>query len=177
MSAQLKVWVGAGSNVEPVPHLRLAVAALDAEVGPLQLSGVYRNPPVGFSGADFLNMVIGFETSLSCNQVNEVLESIHQQVGRVSGEQQFGPRTLDLDLLLLGELVDPLLRVPRADVLRYAFALGPLADSAPALIHPITGVTMADAWTNFSGPRELENLGPLEGLKDDGITGRAAGER
>ena len=177
MSAPFQVWVGAGSNVEPVAHLRLAVAELDAQYGPLELSGVYRNPPVGFSGADFLNMVIGFRTGLSCSAVMESLESIHRQAGRVSGEQKFGPRTLDLDLLLFGELVDPLLRVPRADVLRYAFVLGPLADTAAALRHPVTGVSMADSWTAFSGPRPLENLGALQGLKDDGITGRAAGDR
>ncbi len=160
-----QVWVGVGSNVEPVPHLQLAVAAMAERYGGLRQSSVYENPPVGFSGADFLNMVVGLDTADSAQQVTGFLESIHRQVGRASGQQQFGPRKLDLDLLLFGVLVDPAARVPRADVLRYAFVLGPLAEAAPALRHPLSGMTMAAAWAAYAGPRALRNLGRLDGLK------------
>ena len=161
-----RVWVGVGSNVEPVPHLQLAVAAMAERYGALRQSCVYENPPVGFSGADFLNMVVGLDTADSWQQVTAFCESIHERVGRASsGQQQFGPRKLDLDLLLFGMLVDPAARVPRADVLRYAFVLGPLAEAAPDLRHPLNGMTMAAAWAEYLGPRELRNLGRLDGLK------------
>jgi 2-amino-4-hydroxy-6-hydroxymethyldihydropteridine diphosphokinase len=160
-----RVWVGIGSNVEPLPHLQLAVAAMAERYGGLRQSSVYENPPVGFSGADFLNMVVGLDTADSWQQVTAFLESIHRQAGRSSGRQQFGPRKLDLDLLLFGVLVDPAARVPRADVLRYAFVLGPLAEVAPALCHPLGGMTMAAAWAAYAGPRALRNLGQLDGLK------------
>jgi 2-amino-4-hydroxy-6-hydroxymethyldihydropteridine diphosphokinase len=55
-------WVSAGSNVEPERHLRLACRELRGRYGPLILSAVYRNPAVGFEGADFLNLVIGLRT-------------------------------------------------------------------------------------------------------------------
>ena len=170
-----RVWVGAGSNVRPVAHLTLAVEALGARYGRLDLSAVYRNPPVGFAGDDFLNMVVGFATEVSLGEVAACLAEIHARVGRVAGDQKFGPRKLDLDLVLFGELVDPLRRIPRPDVLRYGFVLGPLAALAPDLRHPVTGVTMAAAWRAYTGPRQLRNLGPLAGLTGMEVTGPTAG--
>ena len=163
-----RVWVGVGSNVDPVAHLHLAVTAMMERYGALQLSSVYENPPVGFDGADFLNMVVGLDIEGGWLGVTDFLESIHRQVGRVSGEQQFGPRKLDLDLLLFGVLVDPRARVPRSDVLRYSFVLGPMAEVAPDLPHPVTGTTMAEAWAGYTGPRQLRNLGALAGLQTAG---------
>ena len=162
--AARRLWVGVGSNVDPVPHLHLAVTAMAERYGRLKLSSVYENPPVGFSGADFLNMVVGFDSEDGWHGVTDFLESIHRQVGRGSGEQQFGPRKLDLDLLLFGVLVDPRARVPRSDVLRYSFVLGPMAEVAPSLRHPLTGTTMAQAWAGYAGPRQLRNLGALATL-------------
>ena len=62
-----------------------------------------------------------------------------------------GPRVLDLDLLLYGSLVDPELRVPRHDVLRYAFVLRPLSELAPRLVHPVTGRTLRAEWQAATG--------------------------
>jgi len=166
-----------GSNVRPVQPLKLAVQALTDHYGKLGLSSVYQNPPVGFDGDDFLNMVLAFETQDTPEQVLTVLESIHQRVGRVAGQHKFGPRTLDLDLLLFGALVDPQRRVPRADVLRYSFVLGPLAELAPELRHPVTGVTMAEAWGRYRGPGRLRNLGALAGLNGMEITAGIASQR
>ena len=145
------VYLSAGSNVAPEKNLSLACRALAHRFGPLRLSGVYRNPPVGFAGDDFLNLVVHFRTAEPPSVIVAELERLHTLAGRVRGLERFAPRALDLDLLLYGAavLVEPGVRVPREDILEYGFVLGPLAELAPDLRHPVTGDTMAHLWALF----------------------------
>lgn len=145
----VRAYVSIGSNIEPVRHLRLALAELRRRFGPVLTSGVYRNRAEGFEGEDFLNMVVGFDTTAEPGQVIDELERIHRLAGRVRGAQPFAPRTLDLDLILYGDRVDAGLRLPRPDVTRYGFVLGPLAEIAPQLRHPVSGETIAELWAGF----------------------------
>jgi 2-amino-4-hydroxy-6-hydroxymethyldihydropteridine diphosphokinase len=158
------VYVSAGSNVAPEENLRLACRELTHRFGPLDLSAVYRNPPVGFSGNDFLNLVLRFRTTESPANIVADLERLHVLAGRVRGPEGFAPRTLDLDLLLYGTAViaDPGIRVPREDILKYGFVLRPLAELAPALRHPVTGQTMAELWAGFDqGRYRMDRVGDL----------------
>lgn len=136
-----RVYVSAGSNIEPEENLRLACRELEARFGDVQLSSVYRNPPVGFDGEDFLNLVAGFDTELSPREVANELEEIHELAGRERNGERFGPRTLDLDLLLYDDLVQdaPGPTLPREDVVKYDFVLVPLVELAPDLRHPVDG--------------------------------------
>jgi 2-amino-4-hydroxy-6-hydroxymethyldihydropteridine diphosphokinase len=149
--APVEVWVSAGSNIEPERWLRMACRDLAARFGPLTLSGVYRNPALGMEGDDFLNLVIGFRTALPPEAVVAELERLHDLAGRVRSAGSWTPRTLDLDLLLYGDQVidRPGVRVPRKDVVKYGFVLGPLAEAAPGLRHPVSGLTMAELWDRF----------------------------
>ena len=79
----------------------------------------------------------------------ERLEQLHTQARRKRQADPFSSRTLDLDLLLYGDLVRDRLKVPRDDIEKYGFVLGPLAEVAPELRHPLTGETMASLWENF----------------------------
>jgi len=153
--AIVDVYVSAGSNVAPGDNLRLACRELTRRFGPLDLSSVYRNPPVGFTGDDFLNLVLRFRTAEPPAAVVAELELLHTLAGRVRGLERFAPRTLDLDLLLYGSAVlsGAGLRVPREDILKYGFVLGPLAELAPELRHPVTGQTMAELWAHFDQAR------------------------
>lgn len=158
------VYVSAGSNIAPWENLQLACRELTRRFGPLAISGVYRNPPVGFTGDDFLNLVLRFRTAEPPAAVVAELERLHVLAGRVRGTEPFAPRTLDLDLLLYGDAIIPEreIRVPREDILKYGFVLGPLAELAPDLRHPVTGQTMAELWASFdqrSSP--LERVGEL----------------
>ncbi|HEX5340758.1 MAG TPA: 2-amino-4-hydroxy-6-hydroxymethyldihydropteridine diphosphokinase [Gammaproteobacteria bacterium] len=145
-----QVFVGIGSNVEPERNIRSAVKLLRERFGQVSVSPVYRNPAVGFEGDDFFNLAAGFASDLGFEQVHEILERIEFVCGRVRGGPRYAPRTLDIDLLLYGDLVresPPVL--PRKDLLRYAFVLKPMADIAPAHRHPLTGRSMAEHWAEF----------------------------
>ncbi len=172
LPAPVPVFVGAGSNVEPARHLRMALRELGRRFGPLMVSSVYRNRAVGFEGDDFLNMVIGFTTAECPEAIITELERLHGEAGRLRGAGAFCPRTLDLDLLLYGDEVSAQLRLPRPDITRYSFVLGPLAELAPKLRHPVTGETMAALWKRFD-----KSSHPLQRLPISVVDTAVAAER
>ena len=162
-----RVYLGLGSNVQPHRYLRMGIRELGQLFGVLELSNVYRSKAVGFDGADFLNLVVGLETDLSPLEIHERIEKLHVLAGRQRGESRYSPRTLDIDLLLYDDLIisDAPIVLPRADVLKYSFVLGPLAEIAPDLKHPQTGRQIAEHWAEFdkdSHPLEAADLADSE---------------
>jgi 2-amino-4-hydroxy-6-hydroxymethyldihydropteridine diphosphokinase len=160
-----EVFVGIGSNIQPDAHIRKAVGLLRTHFGELRLSPVYRNPAVGFVGEDFLNLVVAFESHATVTELRATLDAIEAGCGRVRGSPRFAPRTLDLDLLMVGDLItDTPPRLPRPEILEYAFVLKPLADLSADLRHPKTGRSMAQHWRDFRAasqkliPVQLKNL-------------------
>jgi 2-amino-4-hydroxy-6-hydroxymethyldihydropteridine diphosphokinase len=146
-----EVYVAAGSNIEPERNLQLAVAALAREFPGSRFSPWYRNRAAGFEGDDFINLVAGFATALDPPTLLERLRAIEAQCGRTRDAPRWAPRSMDLDVLLFGELVcvAPPLTVPRPDLLKRAYMLGPLADLAPDLKHPTAGKTIGELWRGF----------------------------
>jgi len=142
------VYLGLGSNIDPEENLRLGLRELRRRYGELIESGVYQNAAVGFDGDDFLNLVVGFDADDDPLTIHEHIEQIHRMTGRQRDEDKFSARSLDIDLLLYGDLVisAPPLLLPRADVLEYSFVLRPLAEIASEFVHPVTGRTLADHW-------------------------------
>ncbi len=147
-----QVYVSVGSNQAPLQNIRSGLSKLEALVGPVQCSPVYRSVAVGFEGDDFFNLVIGFSTSLPLQTLAEALREIEAACGRHRGEAKFAPRTLDLDILTWGDAVleEGRLRLPREDILDYAFVLKPLADIAPLGRHPVLGKSYAELWAGFA---------------------------
>lgn len=146
------VYLGLGSNIEPVRHLRLAIRELRRRFVAVQTSSAWRNAPVGFDGEDFLNLVARAETDLQPADVVDALEEIHVIAGRRHREG-FGARELDIDLLLYDRLVLERtgdIELPRRDVLVYDFVLRPLSELAPDYVHPLTGRRLADHWAEFA---------------------------
>ena len=143
------VFLSVGSNIEAEEHLHMACKELAADFGDLTLSSVYRNEAIGFEGDDFLNMVIGFNTTAKPEQVSDTLQHLHAKAGRVYHENRFCSRTLDLDMLLYGSLVKRHLKLPHADIEKYGYVVGPMAEVAPQLRHPINGMTMQELWKRF----------------------------
>ena len=155
------VYLGLGSNVEPETNLGLAVRELRSRYGELELSTVYRNAAVGFDGDDFLNLVVRLQSHEKAAAICEQIELIHNQAGRRRSGNKWEARPLDIDLLLYNdEIIDePPVRVPRSDVLEYSFVLGPLAEIAPDLIHPVSGQTLQQHWQEFD-----KSCHPLEAV-------------
>jgi 2-amino-4-hydroxy-6-hydroxymethyldihydropteridine diphosphokinase len=158
-----RIFVGIGSNIDRARNLEAGIRALRQAFGALTVSTVYESEAVGFSGGNFLNLVAAFDSDAPPEQVAATLHAIEQRFGRDPNAPRFGPRTLDLDLLLYNQLVrdDGGIRVPRDDVTRYAFVLRPLAEMAPELRHPVTGRRFADIWAEFD--QSSQKLWPVPG--------------
>ena len=159
-------YVALGSNLgDRRGHLEAAFAALDRLPGTrlLARSGLYETAPVGPPGQqDYLNAAAELSTSLEPLELLEALLSIEQARGRVRRER-WGPRTLDLDLLLHGEhrISGPRLTLPHPAMLDRAFVLAPLCDLAPGLA--LDGRTLASRLESLdgSGIRRIESLSAL----------------
>jgi 2-amino-4-hydroxy-6-hydroxymethyldihydropteridine diphosphokinase len=169
------VFVAAGSNVEPERHLRLAVEELRRAFGDLRISPWYRNQAAGFAGDDFINFVVGFDTALEVHEVIARLRAIETTCGRPRDAPKWAPRSMDLDILLYGDLVleENGLRLPRPDLLRRSFMLGPLADLAPELMHPTAGATVGELWSRFD--RAAHPLHRLAAAPPSDVTSRCSG--
>jgi 2-amino-4-hydroxy-6-hydroxymethyldihydropteridine diphosphokinase len=159
------VYVAAGSNVEPERYLALALRALAATYGPMTLSPAYKNKAVGFEGEDFINLVVGFSTEDSVAEVRQQLQKIEAACDRPPGAPKWAPRTMDLDILLFGNLVsdEPGLVIPRPDLLKRPYMLKPMADIAPDVRHPMLDKTMRELWGSFPGSDDHEMVEVLLG--------------
>lgn len=144
----MRVYVGVGSNLgDRWARLGLAARELRAaqRVEVVAASRVYDAAPIGPPQPRYLNAVLELETALPAIEILDVLQAIEETGGRVRGPERWGPRTLDLDLLLYG---DEVVRVPRLVVPHPAlavrrFVLAPLAELCPDRVVPGTGRTVA----------------------------------
>lgn len=146
------VYLSLGSNIEPHKNIQLALNLLKVEFGELTLSTVYQSRSVGFDGADFLNLVVQIETDMPIGKVNAILHFIEDASGRnrLNGKS-FDSRTLDIDILLYGDLQGEHdgVQLPRLEILEHAHVLLPLSELVPDKEHPVTGTSYAELWQQF----------------------------
>jgi len=134
-----KIYIGLGSNLNsPAQQLESALRALSAlpEVTDLVCSNFYSSKPVGPQDQpDFVNAVASFSTSLEPILLLDALQHIEQEHNRIR-ERHWGPRTLDLDILLINNdtLLLPRLTVPHPYMLERGFVIKPLADITPRML-------------------------------------------
>ena len=140
----MKIFIGLGSNLgERESMIRLALEDLSRLPGTrlLRASSLYDTEPVGeVDQPNFLNAVAQLDSELSARQLLWNLHLIEKRLGRVR-TQRWGPRTIDLDLLLYGDEVidEPELHVPHPRLHERSFVLEPLAELAPGLVVPGRG--------------------------------------
>ncbi len=142
-------YLGLGSNVEAKRHIKIAVHALIRMFGDAEVSPIYRSKAVGFEGDDFINLVVRIQTDLKPLELRQYLRNLEENHGRDRGAPKWSDRTLDVDILLFGDLVidSEKLTLPRPEIVHFAHVLKPLADIAPDLIHPVEGLSYAEIWT------------------------------
>ena len=147
-----RVYLSLGSNVDREINIRNALKGLKNRFGELMVSPVYECPAVGFSGDDFYNLVVGFDSELAVGEIAVILRKLEDDNGRIRGADKFAPRTLDIDLLTYGDTVGTVdaIELPRDEILKYAFVLKPLADVAAEEKHPLTGNTYKEHWQLMS---------------------------
>jgi 2-amino-4-hydroxy-6-hydroxymethyldihydropteridine diphosphokinase len=147
----MKAYVALGSNLgEREALLRAAIEQIaqmpETRLG--RISSLYDTAPVGeLDQPNFLNAVVQLETALTARQLLWNLLLIERRLGRVRHvARRYGPRTIDLDLVLFGDQVidTPDLKLPHPEYHRRAFVLVPLAEIEPKLVHPLLGLTAGE---------------------------------
>lgn len=146
-----QVFVAAGSNVEPEKNLARACREIARRWADAQFSRAFRNKAVGFAGPDFINLVVGFATSETIETVQAALRDIEELCGRPRNSPKWASRAMDLDILLFGDLIGKTAdyTVPRPDLLKRPYMLGPIAELAPWAIHPVEKKTIGELWRDF----------------------------
>jgi 2-amino-4-hydroxy-6-hydroxymethyldihydropteridine diphosphokinase len=142
----MRAYIGLGSNLgDREENLRNAVRAFGATPGieVVQVSSIYETEPVGGPDQpDYLNAVVEVETMLGVRALFEACMTIEHALGRDrSHEDHWGPRSIDLDLLTVGDLVvsDPDLEIPHPRLAERAFVLVPFSEIAPHVMIPELG--------------------------------------
>ncbi len=145
----VRVYVGLGSNLnDPVMQIKTALAALNAipDTHSVQYSSLYRSAPLTLQVAvadqpDYINAVAALDTQLAPLQLLAELQALEQRHGRTRGAERWGPRTLDLDLLLYADRQweSEALTVPHPRLHERSFVLYPLFEIAPDINVPGQG--------------------------------------
>lgn len=146
--ATCPAYLSLGSNIAPERNLRMAIAALRARFGDIEVSPVYRTKSVGFDGPDFLNAVAIVHSDLNPFALHRWLHRLEEAQGRDRRDASYSNRPLDVDIIYFGDFVldgPGDFQLPRPE-LQHAFVLKPLADIAPDFVDPIRSVTLAQLW-------------------------------
>lgn len=175
-----------GSNIDPENHLASAIRQIQHRWPSAAISGIYRSAPQHEPNQpDFLNAVCKIETQDTALAVVATLRMIEEREGKRKSTR-YGPRTIDLDLLLHGEDILPSreewqrasmqkndaiteLFVPHLRMDERAFVIVPLSDLAPSFVHPVTKETIGDLLRKTSRQ-------PCVRVSDDTLRSVATGE-
>ncbi|MFC3284706.1 2-amino-4-hydroxy-6-hydroxymethyldihydropteridine diphosphokinase [Litchfieldella rifensis] len=170
-----RVVVSIGSNIDREHHVRVCLDALQAHFGDLWVSRVFESEPVGFEdGRNFYNLVAVFDSRLSVGKLQAWCKRLEYANGRRPDSPKFSPRTLDIDLLTVGELTGEVdgVQLPRDEIGRHAFVLRPLAELLPETPHPISGIPYAELWDTFRCDDQA--LWPVDFIWQGRVISRAA---
>jgi 2-amino-4-hydroxy-6-hydroxymethyldihydropteridine diphosphokinase len=160
-------YLGLGSNVgDRAEHLRAAVRLLREEgVEVDAVSSLYETEPVGeiLDQPDFINAAVRIQTDLEPEQLLDLCKAIELEQGRIFGGPRHGPRSLDIDLLLLGdlELETERLTLPHPELTSRRFVLAPLLELDPELALP-EGTRLDDTLEAVGEGQRAERVGTLD---------------
>lgn len=154
------LYIALGANTgSRAETLRRALEALDRRLGRrVGCSSFYETEPVGFASPHlFLNAAAVYETELDARRLLHLTQEVERHLGRTSKslDGRYADRPIDIDLLMLGDAVvdEPGLRLPHPAMAARRFVLEPLAEIAPAAVHPVEGVTVSELLRRLNRPR------------------------
>jgi 2-amino-4-hydroxy-6-hydroxymethyldihydropteridine diphosphokinase len=157
-------YIGVGSNLgDRESTIRAAIARLEAHAGIriVTCSALFETDPIGPPQPAYLNGAIAVETTLDPPSLLAELLRVERELGRVRDPLvRMGPRTIDLDLLLYGDIVidEPGLAVPHPRMPERAFVLVPLAEIAPNAVNPRCGRTVASLVRDLAGAHPVSSV-------------------
>lgn len=153
-----RVFIGLGSNVgdrlrlisEAVRRLGTVEGIRVTQLAPIIESAPLGGPPQG----PYLNTVAELDTALEPRNLLILLKQIERQLGRPAGGPRWGPRPIDLDVLLYGDRIieEPDLQVPHPRLHERWFVLAPLSQLAPDAVHPVLRQSVADLFHRLPAP-------------------------
>ncbi|MDO8907764.1 MAG: 2-amino-4-hydroxy-6-hydroxymethyldihydropteridine diphosphokinase [Pseudohongiella sp.] len=145
-----------GSNLEPAYHIAKALDGLSEVFGELKLSSVYESKAVGFDGGNFLNMVVAVDTNLALDEISRIIKALETRHGRKQDQARFSSRTLDIDILTLGDLNGEHhgIVLPRPEITVNAYVLWPMSEVCPDRVDPLSGQTYTALWSAYDRSRQ-----------------------
>lgn len=149
-----RVFLGIGTNEgDRLANISRAAQALAASgvVRLIQMATIAETPPLGPPQRDYLNTVMEVETTLSPQELLGCVKRLEQQLGRAPSPQRWGPRIIDVDILLYADRIveEPRVTIPHPQMHRRRFVLEPLAQLAPDLVHPVLKRTVRELLENL----------------------------
>lgn len=155
-----RVYLSVGSNVDRAHNARSAVHALRELFGEIEISPVYESAAVGFDGTPFYNFIVAINTHQSITEIILKLKAIEDAHGRDRSGPKFSSRSLDIDVVLYGDLVGEHegIELPRPELFYNAFVLLPMADLLKDEPEPKTGSSYLELVSTLAIEQEIERI-------------------
>ncbi len=149
-----------GSNIEREESLAKALEHLAEIVTLRRSSSVYSSSPVGMANQpDYLNLSLEVETDKGVEELRRAARAIEDAMGRNRDVPKYGPRIIDIDVLLYDDVVDEALGLPHPQTETQTFVILPLADLYPESTHPKSGKSWAELRRSLLGGRSPQDAG------------------
>lgn len=149
-----------GTNIDREESLATALEHLSEHFALGKASSVYSSTPVGMqSQPDFFNMALEVETDREVEEIRGLLREIEDRMGRNRNVPKFGPRNIDIDVLLYGDQVAPERKLPHPQTKTELFVVSPLAELYPEGRHPETGQAWKELNSSLMRGRSAKDAG------------------
>jgi len=167
-----RIFLGLGSNTHARKNLCSCLDWLAHSFRQMRVSPAYRSPAYGFEGSDFINLVVAIDSAICPLALKNWLVTLENRHGRDRSQPRFSDRTLDVDILLFGDVIAPQWHIPRQETITQPYILKPLCDLAPEMIHPVEKVPVKQLWQGMQArghapiePVDLQWVADTEGEK------------
>lgn len=152
-----------GTNIDREESLVGALERLADHVNLRRASSVFKTVPVGMANQpDFYNVSLEIETDKSVDELRDVARQIEDDMGRDRTGPKFGPRNIDIDIVIYGDMVDSEKKIPHPQSTRELFVVAPMAELMPESMHPEAKKTWKELRAELMGGRSDKDAGVVK---------------